>query len=492
MKILSAEKIRETDAYTIENEPIKSIDLMERAAQAFVNWFVKEYDSNTGVLCVAGPGNNGGDALAIARMLSKRSYNARVLLTSPDVEGSRDYQMNLRRLPRDVKHITSISETRSKIVIDGIFGSGLTRPVDGELAQLIDEINNSGKKIVSVDIASGLSCDGHALGEHVIKPDHTVSFQIPKLAFMFPENAPYVGRWVTINIGLNQDFIDSQQTYFNYQVDSEIKDIITPRKKFAHKGTFGHALLIGGSYGKVGAISLASKACLRSGAGKVTTLLPKCGYNVIQTGVPEVMCLTSGEDHLENLSMKVIEGFSAIGIGPGMGTTQSTLSLFTNIIKSIKQPIVIDADGLNLLNENKELLEMLPEGSVLTPHVGEFDRLVGAASSGIERIEKQREFAKKYKVVVVLKGAHTTVSDIDGNVWFNSTGNPGMATAGSGDVLTGMITGLLAQGYNTLEAARIGVFIHGKAGDLAKKELGEISLIASDIVERISSAFISI
>lgn len=492
MKILSAEQIRKADAYTIENEPIKSIDLMERAAQAFVNWFMKEYDSNTGVLCVAGPGNNGGDALAIARMLSKRSYNARVLLAAPEAEGSKDYQMNLRRLPRDVKQISSVSETRSRIVIDGIFGSGLARPVEGGMARLIDEINNSGKKIVSIDIASGLSCDGHALGEHIIKPNHTVSFQIPKMAFLFPENALYVGKWLTLDIGLNQKFIDSQLTNFNYQVGSEIRDIITPRKKFAHKGTFGHALLIGGSYGKVGAITLASKACLRSGAGKVTTLLPKCGYNSIQSSVPEVMCLTSGEDYLECFPVETIEEFSAVGLGPGMGITQSTLTLLTNIITTIKHPIVIDADGLNLLAENKELLEMLPEGSILTPHVGEFNRLVGKTSNGIERIEQQREFAKKYKVVVVLKGAHTTIADVDGNVWFNSTGNPGMATAGSGDALTGMIAGLLAQGYDTLEAARIAVFMHGRAGDFAKKELGEISLIASDIVERISSAFISI
>ncbi|MCB0496768.1 MAG: NAD(P)H-hydrate dehydratase [Cyclobacteriaceae bacterium] len=492
MKILSAEKIREADAYTIENEPIKSIDLMERAAQAFVNWFVKEYDSNTGVLCVAGPGNNGGDALAIARMLSKRSYNARVLLASPNAEGSRDYQMNLRRLPRDVKRIDSVSETRSKIIVDGIFGSGLARPIEGNLAKLVDEINNSGKKIVSVDIASGLSCDGHALGEHVIMPDHTVTFQLPKLAFMFPENAAFVGQWTAIPIGLDSEFISAQQSQFHFQVDKEIKEVISPRKKFAHKGTFGHALLIGGSYGKIGAITLASKACLRSGAGKVTTLLPKCGYGIIQTSVPEVMCMTSGEDYLEGFSMETIKEFSAIGLGPGMSITQSILSLFTNIIKAIKQPIVIDADGLNLLAENKELLEMLPAQSILTPHVGEFNRLAHPTSSGIERVELQRAFSKKYNVIVVLKGAHTTISDTEGNIWFNSTGNPGMATAGSGDALTGMITGLLAQGYNPLEASRIGVFMHGRAGDLAKQELGEISIMASDIVERISSAFISI
>lgn len=492
MKILSAEKIRQADAYTIENEPIKSIDLMERAAQAFVNWFVKEYDSNTGVLCVAGPGNNGGDALAIARILSKRSYNARVLLVSPNAEGSKDYQMNLRRLPRDVKRIDSISETRSKIIIDGIFGSGLTRPIEGGLGKLIDEVNNSGKKIVSIDIASGLSCDGYALGEHIIQPNHTVTFQMPKLAFMFPENGPYVGQWVAVDIGLDKKFIEEQESHFYYQVDRGINELINPREKFAHKGTFGHALMVGGSYGKIGAISLASMACLRSGAGRVTTLLPKCGYTIIQTAIPEVMCITSGDEFLGNIKIDELNNYSTIGIGPGMGVTQSTLTLLTNLITRIKEPMVIDADALNLLAENKELLEMLPEGSVLTPHVGEFNRLVEPTANGIERIEQQRVFAKKYKVVVVLKGAHTTISDIDGNVWFNSTGNPGMATAGSGDALTGMIAGLIAQGYNSLEAARIGVFMHGRAGDLAKKELGETAIIASDIVKRIPAAFISI
>lgn len=492
MKILSAEKIREVDAYTIEHEPIKSIDLMERAAQAFVNWFVKEYDSNTGALCIVGPGNNGGDALAIARLLTKRSYNARVLIASPNSEGSKDYQTNLRRLPRDVKRINSIEETRSKIIIDGLFGSGLARSIEGDLGKLIDEVNNSGKKIVSIDIASGLSCDGYPLGEHVIRPHHTVSFQLPKLAFMYPENGPYVGQWKAINIGLDQSFIDEQASHFFYQVDKDINELINPREKFAHKGSFGHALIIGGSYGKIGAISLASMACLRSGAGRVTTMLPKCGYTIIQTAIPEVMCITSGEKHLENTKLEGLSGFSTIGIGPGMGATESTLTLLTNILTNVKRPIVIDADGLNLLAENRELLEMLPEGSILTPHVGEFNRLVEPAYSGIERIEQQRAFAKKYKVVVVLKGAHTTVSDVEGDVWFNSTGNPGMATAGSGDALTGMIAGLLAQGYGSLEAARIGVFMHGRAGDLAKKELGETSMIASDIVKRISAAFISI
>ncbi len=491
MQILSAEQTRKADAYTIANEPIKSIDLMERASQAFVDWFTLKFSTNKSILIIAGSGNNGGDALAIARLLYNQQYNVKIFLSSPNSKGSKDYNLNLARLP---KKITLLKTTNldCEIIIDGIFGSGIARPIEGELGTLIDKINGSGKLIVSVDIASGLIPDGLPVEGSVIKPDFTVSFQLPKLAFMLPENSNNVGQWVMVDIGLNDAIITAQKTDYHYFNEDNAKGLLRPRLKFAHKGDFGHALIVGGSFGKIGANVLASKACLKTGAGLITSLVPNCGYPILQTAFPEAMCLVSGTDHLINFEIKNLSNYSTLGIGPGIGTNLETLSLLLTLIKGYKSPMVLDADALNLISQNPELIELVPEGSILTPHVGEFNRLVGNASYSYARIEKQKEFSKKHKLIMVLKGAHTSISNIDGVVSFNSTGNPGMSTAGSGDVLTGIITGLLAQGYAPFDAARLGVYLHGSAGDIAATQLGQSSVIASDITERISSAFISL
>lgn len=491
MKILSARQTREVDAYTIKHEPIKSIDLMERASKAFVDWFIQQYDKQQSVLIIAGAGNNGGDALAIARQLHAKSFLVQVLLALPQSEGSADYQTNLRRLPSEIKKISNVSND-SDIIIDGLFGSGLAREVEGELAQIIEKVNSTGNDIVSIDIASGLSCDNVAQGKSIIIPTYTISFQLPKLAFVLAENTSFVGQWVMVDIGLDQENIANQESQYNYLIPNKVKRLLKIRDRFSHKGSFGHALLIGGSYGKIGAAVLASKACLRSGAGLVTSLLPKCGYEIMQSAVPEVMCLTSGQNSLDLIKIDNINNYSVIGIGPGIGKNQGTLALLSNIIKNYSKPLVLDADALNLLAENPELIELLPEKSILTPHVGEFNRLVGGKGNSLQRLKMQQGFSKKHNLIIVLKGAQTSISDIDGCVWFNSTGNPGMATAGSGDVLTGIITSLLGQGYSPLQAAQMGVFIHGQAGDIAKTYLGESSIIASDLTERISKAFISL
>lgn len=491
MKILNAQQTRLADAFTVKNEPIKSIDLMERAAQVFIRWFKLKFDDNKKVLLIAGSGNNGGDALAIARLLSTNSYHPKVLLALPESTGSVDYQINLKRLPSQIEMVDKV-QGDSDVIIDGLFGSGLTRDVTGELATLIDSINSSGKQIVSIDIASGLSYDGIATEGAIIKPNYTVSFQLPKLAFMFSENSQFVGKYVIVNIGLNRGFIADQNSPYKSITGQEIKKSIKPRELFAHKGNFGHALLIGGSYGKIGAIILASKACIRSGSGLVTSLLPSCGYDIMQSSVPEVMCLINGEKHLEPLKIEDVNDFTSVGIGPGLGKSKGTLSLLGDVLKTYKRPMVFDADALNLLTENSELLQHLPENSILTPHVGEFHRMVGITRNSLDRLKEQRKFSRKHKVIVVLKGANTSITNVDGNVWFNPTGNSGMATGGSGDVLTGIITSLLAQGYLPLESAQIGVFLHGRAGDIAKNDVGEHSLIASDITQRISDAFISI
>ncbi len=491
MKILSAEQTRKADAYTIANEPIKSIDLMERASQAFIGWFVQNFSEGKRILIIAGSGNNGGDALAIARLLYKKNYQVQVYLASPQSQGSEDYRHNLKQLPSGIHLLTQIT-FNCDVLIDGIFGSGIARPIKGELAVLIDKINASEKEIISIDIASGLSPNGTLMEGSIIKPIFTISFQLPKMAFMVPENDAHVGQWHLVDIGLDITFIKSQKTPYNYFNQQAARLALKPRAKFAHKGNFGHALIIGGSFGRIGANMLASKACLKAGAGLVTSLLPACGYEIMQTAIPEVMCLTSGKKHLANLEIENLSTYSAVGIGPGIGTNLETLSLLLTIIKACKKPLVLDADALNLISQNPELIELVPKGSILTPHVGEFNRLMGASNSSMERIEKQKEFSKKHQLVVVLKGAHTSIANVDGTVWFNSTGNPGMATAGSGDVLTGIITGLLAQGYNPFDAAQLGVYLHGSAGDIAAQQLGQASVIASDITERIYSAFISL
>ncbi|MCF6352613.1 MAG: NAD(P)H-hydrate dehydratase [Cyclobacteriaceae bacterium] len=491
MQILSAEQTRKADAYTITHEPIKSIDLMERASQAFMDWFALHYTPEKNILVVAGAGNNGGDALAIARLLYKKNYQVQVYLASPQSHGSEDYRSNLKRLPPSIHLLTQIS-FNCDVIIDGIFGSGIARPITGKLAMLINKINGLEKEIVSIDIASGLNPDGTPMKGSIIKPTYTISFQLPKLAFMVPENDAHVGQWSLVDIGLDNEFIKSQKTPYNYFNQQAARLALKPRAKFAHKGMLGHALMVGGSFGKIGANVLASMACLKAGTGLVTSLLPSCGYEIMQTAVPEVMCLTSGNKHLKNIKQEDFSNYSAIGIGTGIGKHLETLGLLLTIIKQYKKPMVIDADALNLISQNPELIELVPKGSVLTPHVGEFNRLVGSSANSLERIKKQKAFSVKHQLIIVLKGAHTSIANLDGSVWFNSTGNPGMATAGSGDVLTGIITGLLAQGYNPFDAARLGVYLHGSAGDIAATQLGQASVIASDIAKRIFQAFISL
>ena len=490
MKILSSQQTREVDAHTIEHEPIASIDLMENASTAFVNWFIPGYDRSKSILVVAGAGNNGGDALAIARLLRIKSYAVSLYLTDSKTNGSKDYQINLKRLPPDIDRV-DIIDSSYDVIIDGIFGSGLTREIEGELAELVQTINGLNKPIISIDIASGLDYDKVAKSNNIIKPTHTVSFQLPKLAFLLSENEKFVGHWHIVDIGLDQGYISKLSTTFNYQPHNETKDLLLNRPKFGHKGIFGKVLIVGGSYGKMGAMVLASKASLRSGTGLVTSLIPACGYQILQTGVPEVMCITNGDTFLRNTKIKHLINYDAIGIGPGLGTNLETLPLLLEILKKYDKPMVLDADALNLISENPELIELIPTGSILTPHIGEFHRLLGDSPNSLERLANQRSFSIKHQLILVLKGAHSSISDIDGTIWFNSTGNAGMATAGSGDVLTGIITGLLAQGYSPINAARVGVYIHGLAGDLAKKDLGAHAMIATDLIERFSNAFIS-
>jgi len=347
--------------------------------------------------------------------------------------------------------------------------------------------------VISIDIPSGLMGEDNTgnISDNIIQADFTLTFQFPKISFFFAENEKNLGIWEVLPIRLHPDGIAQTLTDFRLIEKEEIQQIIQKRSRFGHKGTYGHALLIAGSFGKMGAAILASKACLRSGAGLLTTHVPHFGYQIIQTAVPEAMASVDQHDSIFT-EFPDLSHFSAIGVGPGIDQKTNTKRAINELIERSKLPLVIDADALNILAENKTWLEKLPEKSILTPHPGEFKRLVGETENSYIRIQKQIEFSKKYKVIVVLKGAFTSVSTPDGKLYFNSTGNPGMATAGSGDVLTGIILGLLAQGISSENAALAGVYMHGLSGDLAVLQNSEFSLVAGDIVKFLGKAFLSL
>lgn len=498
MKILKYDQIREADAYTIKNEPIAPIDLMERAALGITDWITEKYDISKKFAIFIGPGNNGGDGLVVARLLSGQNYHVEVYLINFTRNFSDDYKINKSRLEKqkkcriiEIANIEQVPELNEEtIVIDALFGSGLTRPLKGLPAEVVEHINTS-KEIIAIDIPSGLFGEENFKADEeqtIVKAKYTLTFQFPKLSFLFPENEQFVGEWNVILIGLHPDFI--KNAYSNYEIitEKQIKALLKRRKKFAHKGNFGHSLLISGSYGKMGAAVLASKACLRSGVGLHTAHVPGLGYSIIQAASPETMVSI---DYSREIFSRIVpeSDFDAIGIGPGIGVHLNTVKAFSKLLDNYKKPMVVDADALNILAANKKLMEKIPANSILTPHPKEFERLFGKTGNNFQRLQLQQEMAKKYNIIIVLKGAYTTTVTPDRNCYFNSTGNPGMATAGSGDVLTGIILSLRAQGYEPKNAAVMGVYIHGFAGDIALEEQSEESLIANDIIENLSHAF---
>jgi ADP-dependent NAD(P)H-hydrate dehydratase / NAD(P)H-hydrate epimerase len=493
MKILSSLQIKELDAYTIKHEPIASIDLMERACKVFVSWFTDEFEPSTPVAIVCGTGNNGGDGLGIARMLVDWGYSVKVWIVQGGVPESPDFKANRKRLHGkiDCSNIVSIPEqsflSGYAIIIDAIFGSGLSRPVDGIYAEVIRIINQADAIRVAVDVPSGLMAEKTSTGE-IVKADYTVTFQLPKLAFLLPESYPFVGEWKAVNIGLSKTYVQHAEVNNFLLERKDVKKIIKKRSKFDHKGHFGHALLITGSYGKMGAAVLSAKAAMRSGVGLLTVHVPKCGYAVVQTAVPEAMASVDDSETLFS-SLPDVQNYSAIGVGPGIGQANETVKAFQQLLEKFNRPLVLDADAINILGAHRELIHLLPKQSVLTPHPKEFERLVGEWKDDFDRLNKQREFSIKTGCVVVLKGAHTSVSTPEGKIYFNNTGNPGMATGGSGDVLTGLVTGLLAQGYKSSEAALMGVWLHGLAGDFAAQELSQPAMIATDIIDRLPAVF---
>lgn len=488
IKIPNAQQLNEWDAHTIQHEPIASIELMERACRAFVDWFVVRYDATLPVLVVCGTGNNGGDGLGIARMLHEWSYRVQVWIVRGTPE-SPDFITNLNRLPGRIERIEIREQlpsgSNARVVIDALFGSGLSRPLAGIHESVIAQLNQLDAARVAVDVPSGLQLDRPSVGT-IFHADCTATFQAPKLPFFFAEAAPFVGRWQVVDIGLDKHYLKQLATPYYYVTKKGVRKWVKPRGQFSHKGVFGHALVLAGSTGKMGACALATKAALRAGAGLVTAHVPKHGNAIIQTAVPEAMTsLDRADDFISQLPD--VDFASAIAIGPGLGKARETVKVLEQVLTSGK-PLVLDADALNMLGEHPALLHLVPPESIFTPHPKEFERLAGVSKNSFERLALQIKMARQLQSVVMVKGAYTSTATPDGNVYFNSTGNPGMATAGSGDVLAGILAGLRAQGYSATEAAIFGVYWHGLAGDLAADVLGEYSLIASDLIEYLPSA----
>lgn len=500
IKIFATEKVKEIDKYTIQNLPIEPIALVEEAVTAFVNEFKSQYSKARRVIVFAGQGNNGADALGIARQLLYESYKVETYLFNPTDSLSPECAENKRQLLsienakfteiRGGNNFAPPILTSRDVVIDGLFGSGLNRPLEGGFVGLVKYINASPAEVVAVDIPSGLFGEDNRENDPtcIIQAKQTYTFNFPKLSFFMPENEKYVGEWKILPLNMHpQAIADTPASYF-LLTEEDITGVFVPRKRFTHKGTYGHALLVAGSRGKMGAAQLAAKACLRSGAGLLTVHVPKCGEEILQIALPEAMVEADTHDDVFTQAPDVT-GYAAVGIGPGLGQQIETAVALDELLASIAEPVVLDADALNLIAANPDLLEKVPERSILTPHPKEFDRLAGASFSAYERLQRARQYAKEHSVCVVLKDAYTAICTMEGNVYVNVGGNPGMATAGSGDVLTGIILGLLAQGYDPETAAVVGVFLHATAGDIAAKHWSEWGMISGDIVDCLGSAF---
>jgi NAD(P)H-hydrate epimerase len=498
MKLFRSDQIKQIDERTIEDEPIASIDLMERAAGQVFRWYIQRFERTRRIFIFAGPGNNGGDGLALARMLASDRYETEVYYVEFTEKTSGDWKKDLNRLKseksvpfyylKDCDKFPVI--TSGDIIIDAIFGSGLARSAEGLAADVIKHINDSDATVISIDIPSGMFCEDNTGNDYssIVMADYTVSFHFPKLSFMFAENARYLGEWEVLPIGLSPNAIRNISSPFQMLEMSDITPLLKKRNKFDHKGIFGHGLLVAGSFGKMGAAVLGGKAALRTGIGLITCHIPLSGVVIIQSALPEAMAEPDKDErHLSEIGNT--DSFSAVGIGPGIGTDPVTQNALYKLVNECKKPMVIDADALNILSLNKEWLSFLSEGTIMTPHPKEFERIAGTTENSYHRLMKQIDLSEKHKCIFVLKGAHTSVTTPDGKVYFNSTGNPGMATAGSGDVLTGIILSLLAQGYTPENAAVLGVYLHGLAGDFAADQLCYESMIASDIIKNLSKAF---
>ncbi|MDH7912565.1 NAD(P)H-hydrate dehydratase [Winogradskyella sp. SYSU M77433] len=500
MKLFSKEQIYEGDKLTTERQNISSTDLMERAGTQIFNWIhMRMQGAQVPVHVFCGIGNNGGDGLVLARHLIQHGYNVFTYIVNYSDKRSKDFLINYDRIKEVTKEwpvmLTSDNDFPEihpdDIIVDAVFGIGLNRPPADWVQGIFQKFKASKAFTLAIDIPSGLYTDKPVENEGaVVYAGFTLSFQSPKLVFFLPETAKYTIQWEVLDIGIDREYLAKTETEAELISKFEVLPLYKPRDKFAHKGDFGHALILGGSYGKIGAVNLASRAALSSGSGLVTAYIPKCGYHSIQASIPEVMVITDAEE--ENISKIEFDITpTVIGIGVGLGTTKTTATAFEAFLKTNKTPLVIDADGINLLSKNKDLLSLLPEMTVLTPHPKELERLIGEWSDDFDKLNKVKAFSKQYNLIVLIKGANS-ITVFQDKLYINTTGNPGMATAGSGDVLTGIITGLISQGYEALTATIFGVYLHGKSADISLEDYGYQSLIASHIIETIGEAYIDL
>lgn len=500
MEVLTANQIREWDQYTIAKEPITSLDLMERAATSCFNWICSKWEAPQHFTVFCGKGNNGGDGLAIARMLHKAGYEVGVNILEFGYAGTSDFQANLALLHELNVHPRFISSDalfphlpENTVIIDALLGTGLNRPVDGLTAELIEWINHSGKEVIAIDIPSGLAADKSSEGNIILRADYTLSFQCYKYSFLFPENEHYTGKVIILDIGLLKPYLNQlSEDRPVFTSRKMVRSLFQPVKEFSHKGNFGHALIIAGSKGKTGAAVLAAKACVHSGAGLVTAHVPGDSLSILQSSVPEAMVIPDKDKDICSTIEYDLDNYKAIGIGPGLGTGNSQAALLRTLLTKSGKPLVIDADALNIFAADKSLLELVPEGSVITPHVKEFERLFGTVSNGFERLEKAKEVSVKHQINIILKGKFSAICCRKGRVFFNPTGNPGMASGGTGDSLTGIVTAFIANGVAPDKAAMAAAYIHGLAGDMAASELSGKYLSASVLISYLGKAFLDI
>jgi len=500
MKIFSKEQIYKGDKVTIDRQNISSADLMESAGIQIFNWLHKRLKGEQVPIHVfCGIGNNGGDGLVLSRHLITHGYNVYMYVVNCSDKRSKDFLINYDRIKNVTKNwptLLSCKEEfpkigRDNIIVDAVFGIGLNRPADDWINALFQYFRASKAFTLSIDVPSGLYTDKVPENEDaVVWSDYTLSVQSPKLVFFLPDTAKFIVQWDILDIGIDDEYLFATEAEAELIGKFEVLSLYKPREKFSHKGNFGHSLIIGGSYGKIGAVTLACRAALSVGAGLISAYVPKCGYTILQSSFPEAMVLTDVDKNIITDIDFNIEP-NVIGIGVGIGTDNLTISAFEAFLKQNNQPLVIDADGINILSKKKSLLELLPKNTIITPHSKELERLIGIWKNDFEKLNKVKEFSKKYNLIIVIKGANTIIVQND-KLYINATGNPGLATAGSGDVLTGIITGLIAQKYAPLEAAIFGVYLHGKSADIAVEDFAYESLIASHIIEYLGEAYLDL
>lgn len=498
MKIFGNDTLRAIDKLTIENEGVTSLELIERAAEAITNEIMLRWRPNKKVSVFAGPGNNGADALVVSRMLIEQGFTPEIYLfnigrkhLNSECAQCRDclIEMGYTNIIEVVDNFRLPELDPDQLVIDGLFGSGLKNSLMGGFITLVRYINESQATIVSIDVPSGLHGDWNPspVNRDIIHANLTLTIQLPRLAFLFKENAELVGEWKILDIGLSADAIRNAPTDFYFVEKSDIRQVIRRRDSFASKADCGSGLIIAGSYGMMGAAVLCAKGALRSGAGKITVHSPRCGYSVMQSSVPEVLFDADSHD----IVLKDIvpsRNYNAIAVGPGIGVNEATVTTLEEFLKRSQSPVILDADALNCIAKRPALLNYIPTDSILTPHAAEFDRIFGVHKNDECRLQKAIEMARKYGVIIVLKGRYTAIVRRDGRVYFNSSGNAALATAGSGDVLTGLMLGFMAQGYAPEIASLISVYVHGVAGELASEEHGIHGVTAGDVAQNVGRA----